>query len=210
MLGGYQKYLQISPGHHVSVSEPLRVSLWTIPWKVTPDWKLDHRFSLVWKPAESKNIYIYWNPGEVKTPLPGSGSQDYCVQGLNTTFNEQGWRVIIVVVHMGCSSGSAQEKGKTGWNSVITKKIDGFEQGWRVIIVVVQMGCSSGSAQGKGKTGWNSVITKKIDGFEQGSRVIIVVVQMGCISGSAQEKKERQDETQLSQKKLMVLNKVRE
>jgi len=160
MLGGYQKYLQISPGHHVSVSEPLRVSLWTIPWKVTPDWKLDHRFSLVWKPAESKNIYIYWNPGEVKTPLPGSGSQDYCVQGLNTTFNEQGWRVIIVVVHMGCSSGSAQEKGKTGWNSVITKKIDGFEQGWRVIIVVVHMGCSSESAQEKGKTGWNSVITK--------------------------------------------------
>jgi hypothetical protein len=27
---------------------------------------------------------------------------------------EQGSRVIIVVVQMGCSSGSAQEKGKTG------------------------------------------------------------------------------------------------
>jgi len=72
------------------------------------------------------------------------------------------------------------------------------------------MGCSSGSAQEKGKTGWNSVITKKIDGFEQGWRVIIVVVHMSCSSGSAQEKKERQDETQLSQKKMMVLNKVGE
>jgi ribosomal protein L21E len=35
---------------------------------------------------------------------------------------EQGSRVIIVVVHLGCSSGSAQEKGKTGKNSVITQK----------------------------------------------------------------------------------------
>jgi hypothetical protein len=54
---------------------------------------------------------------------------------------------------LGCSSGSAQEKGKTGKNSVITKKIDGFEQGSRVIIVVVHMGSSSESAQEKGKTG---------------------------------------------------------
>jgi hypothetical protein len=43
----------------------------------------------------------------------------------NSTFNAQGSRLIIVVVQLGAlkkyyvtASGGAQEKGKTGWNSV--------------------------------------------------------------------------------------------
>jgi len=47
----------------------------------------------------------------------------------NSTFNGQCWRVIIVVLHVGAvkiyvaaSSGGAQEKWKTGWNSVYQKK----------------------------------------------------------------------------------------
>jgi hypothetical protein len=49
-----------------------------------------------------------------------------------SAFNAQGSRLIIVVVHVRAvkkyvtSSGGAQEKGKTGWNSQFTTEVDGF------------------------------------------------------------------------------------
>jgi hypothetical protein len=52
---------------------------------VIPDWKLDHRFSLVWEPAQAKTRYR--NPREVKLPYPGQVLRLLCPR-FNTTINK--------------------------------------------------------------------------------------------------------------------------